>query len=206
MSNRAHNHVTDLRGLGRMAIDATTGLTDLVEALQSRIARPPAALGGPLIEGAVHGISGLVYRSIGGVTRVVGGGIDAVLEQPSPLLGQMESAPAREALVAALNGVLGDYLAETRNPLAIEMSLRRGGRSLVLNRSALAAELGPAPARDFPSGRCGAFPQRLGDGYLRPTLCARSSIPSPRSVSDSRRSRPRPDLHWSKRSTPSTGH
>ncbi len=175
MSNRAHNHVTDLRGLGRMAIDATTGLTDLVEALQSRIARTPAALGGPLIEGAVHGISGLVYRSIRGVTRVVGGGIDAVLEQLSPLLGQMESPPAREALVAALNGVLGDYLAETRNPLAIEMSLRRGGRSLVLSRSALAAELGPAPARllVLVHGLCLSDLQWRRDGHDHGTALAR---------------------------------
>jgi hypothetical protein len=31
--------------------------------------------------------------------------------------------------VAALNGMLGDYLVRTNNPLAISMSLRRHGRS-----------------------------------------------------------------------------
>ena len=31
MTQKARNHVTDLRGVSRMAIDATTGLTDLVE-------------------------------------------------------------------------------------------------------------------------------------------------------------------------------
>jgi hypothetical protein len=147
MSARPRNHVNDLRGVGRIAIDATTGLTDLVEALQTRIARTPAKLGGPLIEGAVHGITGLVYKSIRGATRAVGGGIDVVLAQLSPLLGQMESSPRREALLAALNGVLGDYLAETANPLAIEMALRRDGRPLDLRPAALAASLGPSRGR-----------------------------------------------------------
>jgi pimeloyl-ACP methyl ester carboxylesterase len=48
----------------------------------------------------------------------------------------------REALVAALNGVLGDHLAATGNPLAITMALRREGRTLPLDdRAALAAAL-----------------------------------------------------------------
>ena len=38
------------------------------------------------------------------------------------------SSPEREAFVAALNGVWGDHLANTGNPLAIAMSLRVGGR------------------------------------------------------------------------------
>lgn len=142
MASRKRNHVTDLRGVSRMAIDATTGLADLVEALQMRIAAAPAKLGGPLVEGALHGITGLVYKSIRGVTRVVGGGIDAVLAQLAPALGEMASSPAREALVAALNGVLGDYLADTHNPLAVAMALRRRGRALDLSPAALADEVG----------------------------------------------------------------
>jgi len=50
-----------------------------------------------------------------------------------PLLGERNSPPGREAVLAALNGVMGDYLAETRNPLAIPMSLRRDGKTLILN-------------------------------------------------------------------------
>lgn len=142
MASRKRNHVTDLRGVSRMAIDATTGLADLVEALQMRIAAAPAKLGGPLVEGALHGITGLVYKSIRGVTRVVGSGIDAVLAQLAPALGEMASSPAREALVAALNGVLGDYLADTHNPLAVAMALRRRGRALDLSPAALADEVG----------------------------------------------------------------
>ena len=144
MTAKRRNHVTDLRGVSRMAIDATIGLTDLVEALHTRIARQPAGLAGPLVAGAVQGITGLVYKSIRGVARVAGSGIDAGLAQLGPMLREMGSSPTREALVAALNGVLGDYLAETGNPLAIAMQLRRHGRALELTPQALAAAI-PSP-------------------------------------------------------------
>ncbi|MCE2970911.1 MAG: hypothetical protein LW847_11960, partial [Burkholderiales bacterium] len=111
MTSAPSNHITDLRGGSRLAVDAVAGITDLVQALHGKIARAPTALGGPLVGGAVNGITALVYRSIRGVTRAVGGGIDLALGAVAPALGQIESSPAREALLAALNGVLGDYLA-----------------------------------------------------------------------------------------------
>ena len=123
-----------------MAIDATLGVTDLVEALHERIARTPVALGGPAGR-AVRRITGHVYRAIRGTTRAVGGALDAALEQLAPLLAQLPDLPAREALVAALNGLMGDYLAETGNPLAIPMRLRSGAGTLELERDALAAAL-----------------------------------------------------------------
>jgi pimeloyl-ACP methyl ester carboxylesterase len=75
------------------------------------------------------------------VTRLVGGSIDAVLGSLAPLVGHVEPSPAREAIVAALNGVLGDHLAETRNPLAISLRFRRNGKTLSLERQALAAAI-----------------------------------------------------------------
>ncbi len=77
-----------------------------------------------------------VYGSIRGVTRLVGASIDYALAQLTPLLG--ESGPDNgDAVLAALNGVLGDYLEEKKNPLAIAMELRRGestgdGRNIVV--------------------------------------------------------------------------
>jgi hypothetical protein len=78
---------------------------------------------------------------IRGVTRAVGGGIDLALGAVAPALGHIESSPAREAVIAAVNGVLGDYLAETANPLAITMHLRREGKPLELTREGLAAAI-----------------------------------------------------------------
>lgn len=134
---------TDLRGAARLATDATVGLADLVEALHERIARLPG-VPAPAEAGRTTGITGLVYRSIRGVTRVVGGSIDALLGLLAPTLaaGAKEPLPQREALVAALNGVLGDHLAATANPLATPMTLRREGRALPLTgAAALAAQV-----------------------------------------------------------------
>ncbi|MCK7497623.1 MAG: hypothetical protein MZW92_47715 [Comamonadaceae bacterium] len=51
---------------------------------------------------------------------MVGGSLDALLGLLAPALGrERRRRREREALVAALNGVLGDYLAATGNPLAI---------------------------------------------------------------------------------------
>jgi hypothetical protein len=135
------NHVSDLRGVSRLAVDATAGVTGLVEAMHVDIARMPTKLGGPLIGGAVNGITWLVYRAIQGVTRAAGWSIDSVLAQLVPMIGHLDSSPSREAVVAALNGVLGDHLAETNNPLAITMQWRSNGTPLTLTPEGLAAAL-----------------------------------------------------------------
>lgn len=141
---KSHVHLSDIRGYSRLAVDATIGLTDLVESMHSNIARRPRVPGATARERAA-GISGLVYRSIRGLTRVVGGGIDAVLAQLVPLLGTVPSSSEREAVLAVLNGVLGDHLTGSGNPLAISMRLRRDGRPLELASQALAVAI-PQPS------------------------------------------------------------
>ena len=116
----------DLRGAVRLATDATAGLTGLVEAMHERIARLPG-LKPPAQAGRTGGITGLVYKTVRGVTRLAGGSMDALLGLLAPVLGTGRGSPEREAVVAALNGVLGDYLVTTGNPLATPMSLRVAG-------------------------------------------------------------------------------
>ncbi len=126
----------DLRGVSKLAIDATTGVTDLVEAMHRNIARIPGIT--PSLEnGRTDGITGFVYRTVRGVTHVVGGGIDAALALASPIFGNFTDVPARDAVQSALNGVLGDHLVATNNPLAITMQFRRDGEALTLGRDAL---------------------------------------------------------------------
>jgi pimeloyl-ACP methyl ester carboxylesterase len=141
MTEVVRNHVTDLRGVSRMVIDAISGSTGLVEAMHANIARKPTRLAGATVGGALNGTTSIVYKSIRGITRAVGGGIDLALHAVAPALGHIESSPAREAVIAALNGVLGDYLAETGNPLAVTMHLRREGQPLELTREGLAAQI-----------------------------------------------------------------
>jgi pimeloyl-ACP methyl ester carboxylesterase len=146
VKSRRHFHGTDLRGVGRLAVDATIGVTDLVEALHHSISRgaPPIGSSAP---GRTRGITGFVYRTIRQVTRLVGGGLDAALARLVPELSASRPTAEREAVLAALNGVLGDYLARTRNPLAIAMRLRRHGEPLVLERAALSASVPDAKRR-----------------------------------------------------------
>lgn len=77
---------------------------------------------------AVAGLASLVETMHAGIASL-------------PRLPGLGEAPRweREAVVAALNGVIGDHLASTDNPLAIAMTFRQSGRPLVLERSALRA-------------------------------------------------------------------
>lgn len=127
---------SDLRGCGRLVVDATLGLTRLVETMHHNIARMPGVLGTATQE-PTSGITGFVYKSIRAVTRLAGGGVDALLGLLAPAIGNGASSPQREALLAALNGVFGDHLAETSNPLAIPTCMRRNGQALALTRDAL---------------------------------------------------------------------
>jgi hypothetical protein len=138
------NRVSDARGVGMLAVEATLGVAGLVESLHHNISRAPGPLGA--VERApMRGVAGLVYRSVRGVTRVVGAGLDVALGAIAPLRAQEPSSRRRDALLAVLNGVLGDRLAASGNPLAIEMRLRRGGVALELTPDGLRAAV-PRPA------------------------------------------------------------
>ncbi len=127
---------SDLQGASRLIIDAVVGVTDIVESMHRNISGL-APVVGPSRKGGTKGITGLVYGSVRGVSRAVGFGLDVALAQLAPLLKNRGTLPQREAVLAALNGVLGDYLVASSNPLAISMRLRQDGRPLTLDRQAL---------------------------------------------------------------------
>ncbi len=140
MPARIRTHVGDLRGAVRLATDATAGLADLVEAVHHRIVRLPGR-GATVPAERTRGLTGLVYKSVRGVVRLVGGSVDALLALITPALRDGQPQPEREAVVAALNGVLGDHLAASANPLAIRMTLRDGDHAVVPEREKLAERL-----------------------------------------------------------------
>ena len=142
-SNALPIHGSDLRGLYRLGVDATLGLVDLVEAMHHTIASR-AGIVGPAPAGRTSGVTGVTYRAVRGTTRVLGHGVDAVLGALTRPAGTGASTPRREALIAALNGLWGDHLADSGNPLAIAMCLRVGGRALDLSSEAVAVPL-PKP-------------------------------------------------------------
>jgi pimeloyl-ACP methyl ester carboxylesterase len=136
-----HVRISDMRGYSRLAIDATLGLTTLVEIMHHNILRTPGILGKPTQHPA-RGITGLVYKSIRGVTNLVGGGIDRGLGLLAPLLDDGISSSEREAVLSALNGILGDHLEAGANTLAIPMQLRSQGKPLELTRNGLRGATG----------------------------------------------------------------
>jgi len=129
MPQNPNNLSTDICGVGHLTIDAITGITDIVEALHQTISSFSGILGTP-DQNRTKGVTGMVYRNIRTVTESVGGGIDALLHRLSRMLGEKDSSPGREAVLSALNGVLGDHLVARNNPLAIPMQLRRDGKPL----------------------------------------------------------------------------
>lgn len=131
---------TELRGLGQLAVEGVTGVTNLVESVHAAITHLPAVIGRPA-PATTTGLTGFVYRRVRGLTRLVGTGVDRSLSRLAPLLGASEPSPQRVAVQAAMNGVLGDHLQASDNPLAISMHFRRQGQSLPLDRNALSAHL-----------------------------------------------------------------
>lgn len=145
-------HVSDIQGLAQLATQATLGVTGLAESVQGNVykavAKPFGPLGAKFIDRMpggsgvrARGITGLVYGGIKGVTRLAGGAANALLSRAAVPADQRPSTPQREAMLSALNGVLGDRLLETANPLVIPMRLRSAGQPLLLEPQALAGRL-----------------------------------------------------------------
>ena len=127
----------DLRGAARLATQATAGVARIAEGVH-RSVLDTLGLPGAATPGRTRGITGLVYQSIHGVTHWVDVGVQAALRRLEPTLeragmgAQTAPSPEREALLSALNGVMGDRLAADANPLALPMELRQHGHALDL--------------------------------------------------------------------------
>ncbi len=131
---------SDLRGVARLATQATTGISRVAEGVHQSVLGTLGLPGGAQ-PGRTRGLTGLVYQSIRGVTQLVDAGLQAGLARLEPFFAP--STPAgevhweREAVVAALNGVMGDRLQRDDNPLCTQMGWYQQG--LPLDLSALAA-------------------------------------------------------------------
>lgn len=141
-----HFRSTDLGAVAQLATQATLGVVDMAEGVHQSVLR---TLGGPrgALPGRTGGITGLVYRSVRGITGLVGTGVDKALTGLAPLLSQAGGGPTadsaqRTLALAALNGIMGDHLAASGNPLALTMTLRRHDQDWAPEA---AAALGSAP-------------------------------------------------------------
>lgn len=145
-----HLRAADVRGYSRLAIDATLRMTDLVEAMHSNIAATAWPFGRAAAD-RTSGITGFVYDAIRGIGGAVGNGLELALANLAPLIDRMqrsgESSYVREGVLALINGIIGDHLEASGNPLAIPMSFRHGGVALPLDPQSLAAAMPEAGHR-----------------------------------------------------------
>jgi pimeloyl-ACP methyl ester carboxylesterase len=126
MARLTRRDLAEARGAGRLLFDASTGIVDLVEHMHRTVQKRPLVLGKP-VAGPTRGITGFVYRTVRGTMGLVGRGVDQLLAPIDPFLPEGESTPGREVLVSVINGIYGDHLARSGNPLALEMQVRHDG-------------------------------------------------------------------------------
>ena len=137
-SKSAAVSLSDVLGLSRLIFEAADGVTGIVEQMHSSVLDTP---GLPPPTRSVRGVTRLVYRGVRGAFRVTGKGIGGAAALIDAKPGDRPTSRGREVALAALNGVIGDHLAATGNPLAIPMRFRRDGRPLKLNATGKLAVL-----------------------------------------------------------------
>lgn len=147
MSRPRRYQLTNLRGAARLAVEATEGVTSAVEGMHGAIQHLSLPWGRAAPSPA--GLTGFVYRTIKRTTRLVGMGLDAGFGSLARILPPGESSDRRDVYRSILNGICGDHLARSGNPLAIDMSLRLDGREI----SPLDPERGFIEARGSGPGR-----------------------------------------------------
>jgi len=73
MSSRNRTQLAEIRGVGRMLVDASTGVVDIVERMHRTIQELLGALG-ELVHTATRGLTGQIYHGIRGGMQLCGFG------------------------------------------------------------------------------------------------------------------------------------
>lgn len=120
----------------RLFADGAAGVTEMAENLNNSILRTPGLE--PLTRGPVRSITQLAYSSVSGAFRLTGKGLRVAAGRLANGPDHHPVSREREVALAALNGVLGDYLAETDNSLALKLCVRLDGCPVALEPQALA--------------------------------------------------------------------
>ena len=126
MANLTRSTVEDIRGAVRIAVDAAVGVTGIVESMHRTIQQGAPPLG-PAVTERTRGITGFVYRRVRGTMGLVGQGLDLALRLAADRLQPAPASAGRDIWRSRINGLWGDHLALTGNPLALPMTLTPGG-------------------------------------------------------------------------------
>jgi pimeloyl-ACP methyl ester carboxylesterase len=120
------NKMTDAKAAAQLVTQATIEVTNMAESVHRSIL-DTLHLQGKADAKRTPGITGFVYQSVRSIAQLVGKGFDQAALKLEPLFEQVadqnQQSYARQAVVAALNGVMGDKLKVANNSLALDMSL-----------------------------------------------------------------------------------
>ena len=126
----------ELAALGELAGDAAGGLASQIHQMHSGVAERVWRAVGPasIPVRIVHDqVAQRGYSAAQQLTRrVVSGGVRALGVGRSAEAESIERTVMGRAVVGALNGIWGDTMARQQNRLALKMTLRSGGRDVVL--------------------------------------------------------------------------
>jgi pimeloyl-ACP methyl ester carboxylesterase len=141
-----------IRAAGRLAGDVFAGVVDTVRDVHRAIARRAFAVAGPAAAPVrvVHdGITTAVYTLVRGAhTALPQGAAVAAAISPGPADQPPPSAgPATAPVLAVINGLWGDTLAQRHPELALPMSLRKQGLDVPATPAGLAAAYPAATSR-----------------------------------------------------------
>jgi hypothetical protein len=146
-------HVDSFRGGARLGLDWLSGLIDVVEGMHETIARRPLPWERrpPKRRRAPGAVAPLVYQGLRGALRGMGIAVDAPLAALARAAADSsagdpshDAGAEREAqimLVGMLNGVCGDHLERSRNPLAVPMHFRTATQRIEPTPESLARAL-----------------------------------------------------------------
>jgi pimeloyl-ACP methyl ester carboxylesterase len=124
---------SELQGLIHLIMDATIGVTDLVESMHKQVIQPPF-LPATTIQKSITKITSFTYNNIRWSTLFVGKNAHKIVSKLTPAIGNLKASDKKEIILSVLNGVIGDYLEEKENPLKITMQFRYQAKAFSIDK------------------------------------------------------------------------
>jgi pimeloyl-ACP methyl ester carboxylesterase len=142
----------EIRSLADLAGEGTRILTTLVRDTHSGIARRVFDAIGPAakpVEAVHNTIAAATYNTVEGGARAALRGVGELAAEAYHGDGDepVESHPTAAGVIAALNGIYGDELANRGNGFALSMQIRDQGKPVTMNTAAIAAAFPEAGGR-----------------------------------------------------------
>ncbi len=129
-------HFDELRGVTHLINDSVVHITHIAEELLHRIVHPPFLPSTP-VQRLISGISSLTFRSIRFGSKSISRGLNRALHPVQAVIQTGMAQEKKEALLSIVNGVMGDHLQHSGNPLSIPMQIRYQGQALKLDADSI---------------------------------------------------------------------